>query len=98
MFVVGTAGFRLAGSADQVCSSDVPFGSRRTPVEATTLNSPANGAWIAPNVSHGELARSSASRCLASSGVAGAGLLPPSMYASPERPFAPGVPLKSQVA
>ena len=62
------------------------------------LKRPAKGAPMPPNVSHGPPALRSASSWVASSAVGDSGLLPPSMYTSPDRPRAPGLPLKSQVA
>jgi hypothetical protein len=73
-------------------------GSISTPVDPVELKMPANGAVIPPKASQGELVSSAASLWRASSGVMGVGLLPPSMYTSPDSPFAPGVPPKSHLA
>ena len=62
------------------------------------LKSPANGAPIPPNFSHGEPLSSAFSAVFACWAVDGTGLLPPSMNTSPARSLAPGFPWKFQVA
>jgi hypothetical protein len=73
------------------------LGATRVSVEPTALKRPANGVGMAPNASHGVDARSFCSEAVAWSALIGTGLLPPSMYTSPDRPRA-ALPPKSQVA
>ena len=88
----------MAGSAGHAYPREGSLGAIFTPVEPVALNKPAYGAGIPPNESHGEPFWSACSCMFAWSGLAGVGLLPPSMNTRPERSFAPGFPLKSHVA
>ncbi len=74
------------------------FGDRIAPSAPLVLNSPVKGAGMPPKVSHGLPAASALSDAFAWSTLTGVGPLPPSMNTSPERPSAPALPLKSQVA
>src|SRR5918994_1047135 len=97
-FVGATGGFKLAGSAGHDHPSDGSFGAIFTPVEPLALKRPAYGAGMPPKLSQGEPFARAWSRMVASSGLTGAGLLPPSMNTRPDRSLAPAWPLKSQVA
>src|SRR4051794_30664196 len=96
--VTGTGGTMSAGSRPEAWPSDGSSGATSTLSEPAELKMPLNGAGMPPNESHGEAARRSARRLVASSLVSGSGLLPPSMYTRPGRPRAPATPPKSHVA
>ena len=53
-FVAGTGGLRFAGSRRKFWAIDGASGAIRTSADPPELNSPANGAAIPPNDSHGE--------------------------------------------
>src|SRR5215813_2586557 len=97
-FVGATGGFRLAGSAGHAYPREASFGAIFTPVDPVELNKPAYGAGMPPKVSHGVPLWRACSCIVAWSGLAGVGLLPPSMKTRPERSLAPAFPLKSHVA
>src|SRR3954447_26986457 len=82
----------------RLCATDGAFGASLVRRAPPVLKRPANGVGRPPKLSHGEPFVRSASRWVASSLLIGVGLLPPSMNTSPARPFAPGLPRKSQVA
>jgi hypothetical protein len=98
-FVAGTGGFRFDGRPDQFSASERSFGAIFVDSPPAVPSSPARGVGNPPNGYHGDdVLRSSSSDCWASARLTGSGLEPPSMYTSPASPFAPGLPLKSQVA
>ena len=97
-FVAGTGGLRFAGSRRKPWAIDGASGAIRASADPPELNSPAKGAAIPPNDSHGDPERSFSSDASASPVEIGSRRLPPSMKTRPERPRAPGRPAKSQVA
>jgi hypothetical protein len=77
--VTGTGGLRFAGSSGNAWPSDGASASILTPREPVELKSPAYGAAIPPNDSHGELFCRFCSDVDACSGLTGTGFEPPSM-------------------
>src|SRR5919198_5892336 len=78
-FVTGTGGFRFAGRSGNCCPIDGLFGSMIAPTDPDELNSPAYGAPMPPNDSHGDPLCRFCSDCVAAASVTGVGLLPPSI-------------------
>ena len=93
-----TGALRFAGSSGQSVKTFRASGSLMVVVEPTMLNSPASGAGMPPNASHGLPDCRLCRLAVAASAVGGVLPLPPSRSAIPERPLAPGLPAKSQVA
>ena len=74
-----TGGFRFAGSSGKLQPSEISSVFTTAPVDPVAEKIPRNGAAMPPNASHGVPASSAWSDSVACSGVAGVGLLPPSM-------------------
>src|SRR5213078_2909910 len=99
LLVSRTGGRRLLGRPGQSCASEGALGAILLAEPPPSPKRPAYGAGMPPNESHGEGPWLSSSRdCCASALLTGSGVDPPSIRTRPERPFTPGLPLKSQVA
>jgi hypothetical protein len=96
--VAGAGGLRFAGSSEKYSSSERRFGAIRASSEPTLFSSPAKGVGTPPKANHGVELWSCWREVLASSSLIVTGVLPPSMYTSPDRPRPPALPPKSQVA
>ncbi len=79
--MTGTGGTIVLRQQPDVCPSDGSFGASSAAAEPVALYTPAYGAGIPPNVSHGEAlgASSAFSSAVAAAALIELGPLPPSM-------------------
>ena len=104
--MAGTGGFRLAGASTQLAKVEGSSGSSTAAVEPVALKTPAihgnGGTSVMNGEADGSLRLSTLVLRLLRGGQRAAGrrccAAAPSMKTSPARPFAPALPLKSQVA